>query len=77
MGMLFFAIAVVVLLLILTRAIALWYWKIDRIVNLLERIEENTRTVASVAPGAAVSSVTTQEKPRKQSLKDVLNAKIF
>lgn len=32
-----------VLFFLLIREIVTWYWKINRIVNLLEKIEENTR----------------------------------
>ena len=38
---LFLAVAVAVLLVI--RAFWLWYWKVDKIIILLEQIEQNTR----------------------------------
>ncbi len=36
-------LAVVLTIFLIFRAIVLWYWKIDRVVSLLEKIEENTR----------------------------------
>ncbi|MEI6650244.1 MAG: hypothetical protein WCL23_02285 [Candidatus Moraniibacteriota bacterium] len=71
----FFAIFIIVFLI---RALALWYWKIDKIVRLLEKIEENTRTVASVVPGSMVSALPGQEHPKKKDgLWAALNRKIF
>jgi hypothetical protein len=36
-------LALLILIFLLAREFALWYWKIDHAINLLERIEENTR----------------------------------
>ena len=41
-------IAVLVGLFLLFRAVMLWYWKIDKIVDQLERIERNTRPQKTV-----------------------------
>lgn len=38
-----FGVALLALVLLLIREIATWYWKINRVVELLERIEANTR----------------------------------
>lgn len=38
---LFFGVA----LFLLSREVLAWYWKINKIINLLEKIEENTRPV--------------------------------
>jgi len=36
-------IVVIIALFLLFRAVALWYWKIDKIVDLLIEIKENTK----------------------------------
>jgi hypothetical protein len=34
-------LAILLIVFLICRAIVLWYWKIDRVVDLLERIEEH------------------------------------
>jgi hypothetical protein len=79
-GVFWFSLIVVVLIFLLTRAVMLWYWKIDRIVSLLEKIEENTRpAVFSVSGSNAVTTkdVAGCESKRRKGLKDILTTKIF
>jgi len=35
--------AIIVALFLLLRAVVLWYWRVDKMVRLLEQIEKNTR----------------------------------
>ncbi|MBM4387441.1 MAG: hypothetical protein FJ088_06845 [Deltaproteobacteria bacterium] len=35
--------AIIVALFLLLRAVILWYWRVDKMVRLLEQIEKNTR----------------------------------
>lgn len=35
---------------IIFRVVMLWYWKIDKIVGLLEKIEKNTRKNVEILP---------------------------
>ncbi|MEI7749814.1 MAG: hypothetical protein WCJ25_02320 [Candidatus Moraniibacteriota bacterium] len=71
----FFAVFIVVFLI---RALALWYWKIDRIVNLLEKIEENTRTAARVGSNPVATAFSDPEQSKKKGgLWAALNRKIF
>lgn len=63
----------------LVRSVALWYWKIDKIVHLLEKIEENTRkeTIQEAKLADAVPSIPVNENSARKSLKEILNTKIF
>jgi hypothetical protein len=38
-----FTVTALILFFLAIRAAALWYWKVNRVVELLEKIEENTR----------------------------------
>lgn len=40
---LFFWLGLVVLIFLILREVFCWYWKINKIVNLLEKIEKNTK----------------------------------
>jgi len=37
-------LGVIILVFLIMRVLVLWYWKIDKIVDLLNKIEENTRS---------------------------------
>jgi len=39
----FYIVVIILVLFIVVRYVLLWYWKIDRTITLLEKIEENTR----------------------------------
>ncbi|MFA6494881.1 MAG: hypothetical protein WC246_00745 [Candidatus Paceibacterota bacterium] len=52
---LFFLVVVVGLFLVF-RFVALWYWKIDKIVDRLEKIERNTRSPKTAAPSSENAS---------------------
>ncbi len=43
LGIIFIAVGVVGILFILLRGVTLWYWKINKIEDLLLKIEKNTR----------------------------------
>ena len=47
-------IFIVIIVFFLIREILLWYWKVNKIVGLLEKIEQNTRPRASNTTQAAV-----------------------
>lgn len=48
-GVLFW-ISLLVFIALIIRAIALWYWRVNKIVELLEKIESNTRKESASDP---------------------------
>ena len=69
---------IVVLVFLLVRAIMLWYWKIDKIVGLLEQIEKNTRTNISTTVSVSESEAEEVKSESKDGgLEAILNKKIF
>jgi hypothetical protein len=67
-----------VLVFLLMRAVMLWYWKIDKIVGLLERIEKNTRTnISTAVPVSGSEAEEVKSELKDGGLKASLNKKIF
>jgi len=64
----FFGIAILFLILLILRELCCWYWKINKIVGLLQDIRENTEprdkkeSIASIAPLVQIDSKAQAEK---------------
>ncbi|MBI4114236.1 MAG: winged helix-turn-helix transcriptional regulator [Candidatus Niyogibacteria bacterium] len=56
---------------LLFRAVVLWYWKIDKIVELLTKIEKNTRKDEKKELPVGPDIVEKQEKEREENRKKV------
>ena len=63
-------ILVVILLFLIFRALVLWYWKVNKIVSLLEDIKKNT------SPAKSEYEKVATDRPSRKSISDLLKTEI-
>lgn len=61
--LMFLLVVVAVAVALIVREIVTWYWKINQIVGLLERIEENTRVVRQRSHNEQMGSKSSGDSP--------------